>query len=303
MGRVSAIEWTHSTFNIWWGCTKISPGCQNCYAERLANRYGTGWGPEPRRFLSEKYWLEPHKWERKAAKAGVRHRVFCSSMADVFEITPGLDGHRMNSGREALWQLIEDTPHLDWLLLTKRPQNVQELTPMRWWKGWPPNAWLGVSVEDQPNASIRLPILADLQKVHGIRRSFVSAEPLLGEIETLRTHGGWLPDWVICGGESGPDARPMDPRWPRGLRDYCQANGVKFFFKQWGEWSPEKPPGFARLTDKTWTHQTAAWAKDGTRYNPVMPAPEHFPEVTAYRIGKRAAGRILDGRTWDEIPA
>src|SRR4051812_16427350 len=145
MGMNSKIEWTHHTFNPWWGCVRISPACKHCYAETWAKRVGMNelWGKEaPRRFFTDAHWKEPLKWNREAMLAGERRRVFCASMADVFE-----DRADLNQTRERLWGLIEATPHLDWLLLTKRIRHVRKLSP---WKGkWPSNIWLGTSTENQ----------------------------------------------------------------------------------------------------------------------------------------------------------
>ncbi len=138
MAQNSKIEWTHHTFNPWWGCVKVSPACKNCYAQAWANRLGMNlWGGKAtRRFFSDQHWKEPLKWNRDAEVSGERHRVFCASMADVFERRAEL-----NQWRERLWRLIEQTPFLDWLLLTKRPESVAIYAP--WKKLWPDNVWLG----------------------------------------------------------------------------------------------------------------------------------------------------------------
>src|SRR5262245_52074261 len=165
MGKDSGIEWTHHTFNPWWGCMKVSPGCEHCYAETFSIRVGKKvWGPKAdRRFFGDAHWAEPLKWNAVAARAGERHRVFCASMADVFEDRRELDGHRAR-----LWRLIAATPHLDWLLLTKRPENLARMLP--WYSHWEnrvafepdepwPNVWLGTTVEDQQRADERIPHL------------------------------------------------------------------------------------------------------------------------------------------------
>src|SRR5271166_5607806 len=150
MGKNSKIEWTDHTFNPWWGCTKVSEACKNCYAEAWSKRVGQKvWGPTAnRRFFGEKHWLEPVKWNADT-QAGRRRRVFCASMADVFE-----DRRELDPWRQKLWDLIEVTPRLDWLLLTKRPELVATLA--RWGDDWPPNVWLGTTVEDQESADFRL---------------------------------------------------------------------------------------------------------------------------------------------------
>lgn len=239
MGRTTKIQWTDHTFNPWWGCTKVSPGCKNCYAERDAKRYGHDvWGPgKDRRLMSDAYWDEPLKWDRDAAAAGCRPRVFCASMADVFDE----DAPPYQLAR--LWILIRQTPNLDWLLLTKRPENFSSLLPVDWGDGWP-NVWLGTSVESQRYADERIPHLLDTSAVV----HFLSCEPILGPVDLRNwlTYD-WRPiepgeemnrvDWVIVGGESGPGAgsvRPFDLAWARTLRDQCLTAGVSFFMKQLG---------------------------------------------------------------------
>jgi protein gp37 len=222
MSQQSAIEWTDHTFNPWWGCTKVSAGCAHCYAETLSNRYGHSvWGPRAeRRLFGEKHWQEPLKWNRAAEQAGQPARVFCASMADVFE-----DNRALDSERERLWSLIHETPWLHWQLLTKRPENILSMVP--WDDEWPKNVWIGTSVENQVAADIRLPYLRQVPAV--VR--FLSCEPLIGPINDLDLTGI---HWVIAGGESGVKYRPVDVQWLRDLRDRCIKVGVAFFFKQWG---------------------------------------------------------------------
>ena len=314
MGENSKIEWCDNTFNPWIGCQKVSAGCANCYAERDFDkrRHFAKWGPAGTRSLtSDAIWRSPIKWNRDCqlekeyndqAEKNTgerpnreRRRVFCASLADVFEDWQGgiLDSHgcslwiredqiepetgafteyglkingfvpyRMADVRARLWALIDQTPHLDWLLLTKRPENAR-LVPEDWWTDWPRHVWLGTSVEDQAAADKRIPELLKIPAaVH-----FLSCEPLLGAVDlksiityangssskerNVLTGREWqdyggdgggiavgLPkiDWVIAGGESGPAARPSHPGWFRALRDQCQGAGVPFFFKQFGEW-------------------------------------------------------------------
>ena len=237
MGENSKIEWTHHTFNPWWGCMKVSDGCANCYAETFAKRTGHSiWGPATttqRRTFGDKHWAEPLKWNDEAEKAGERRRVFCASMADVFEEHPQLHAERMR-----LWELIQRTPWLDWLLLTKRPENVGWFAPTRWQTdGYPGNVWIGTSVENQAMADKRIPILATIPAA--VR--FLSCEPLLGPLDLATWFYSMMTDdyscaidWVIVGGESGPKARPMSPDWVRSVRDQCNGAGVAFHFKQWG---------------------------------------------------------------------
>ncbi len=265
MATNSRIEWTDHTFNPWWGCVKVSPACKHCYAEAWARRVGAAvWGARaPRRFFGDAHWAEPRRWNRMAEATGSRHRVFCASMADVFE-----DRRELAPWRERLGGLVAETPWLDWLLLTKRPDRASALAP--WGARWPRNVWLGATVETQAWAERRLPELAAVPA----RVRFLSCEPLLGRLDL----SAWLTPhvhWVIAGGESGPRARPSDPDWFRALRDQCVAAGVPFHLKQWGNWAP--------AFDRTAASRTVG----GT---PLV------------RLDKKAAGRHLDGKTWDQLP-
>ena len=225
MSEKTAIQWTDHTFNIAWGCTKVSAGCTNCYADRDATRYGFDiWGPKTdRRTFGDKHWGEPLKWDRTAANEKRRHRVFCSSMCDVFEDHPTIDAER-----EKLWPLIRATPWLDWQILTKRVERMAELAPQV-----PlPNVWVGASAEDQETFDERMPRLS---RVPGLV-SFLSLEPLLGPIDLCFNiyDAGQRPDWVIVGGESGPGARPCDVAWIRSILKQCREAGVACFVKQIG---------------------------------------------------------------------
>lgn len=265
MGQDSKIEWTHHTFNIVWGCVQVSPACSDCYAKRLAERYGFDvWGKDkPRRVLGEAYWREPLKWNRNAQQSGERKRVFCSSMADVFEDHPTVAEQRLR-----LWPLIESTPWLDWLLLSKRPENMRAMLPQEWLYSPRRNVWLGATIENQELLEPRADaLLGTPAAVH-----FFSCEPLLGPLDIK----GYRPAWIIAGGESGPRARPSHPDWFRNLRDQSLANGIKFHFKQWGEYGP-MPAAMLEINS-------------------------NFRANDPYRFGKKAAGRLLDGRTWDGIP-
>lgn len=251
---LSLISWTDYTFNPWWGCVQVSPACRFCYANKLAKRYGHNvWGKRnPRRFFGDHHWNEPRVWNRKALRSGVPLRVFCASMADVFEEYPGLDGQRSR-----LWKLIEETGALRWLILTKRPENAAQMVPASWMRdGWPKHVWLGVSAETQRFADERVPILIDLP-VRGVR--FLSCEPLLAPLnlapylkvwrpypgagyekvygDELGTRQDSLVDWVIAGGESEAlkRARWTDLEWLVGLRDQTVAAGVPFHLKQLGK--------------------------------------------------------------------
>ena len=280
MGKNSTIEWTDHTFNPWWGCAKVSTGCENCYAETWAKRVGEKvWGKnQDRRFFGENHWSEPLKWNTDAAKEQHRRRVFCASMADVFEAREDL-----NPWRERLWTLVGNTPWLDWLLLTKRPENIGRNVP--WVNDWPKNVWLGTTVENQESANQRLPML--LRFPASCR--FLSCEPLLGPVDLSawtfkRPQHLHSIDWVIAGGESGANARAMLPGWALSLRDQCKKSGIPFNFKQWGHWAPVSAPKTER------SHARKFW--DEVRGIEIFMEPK----------GKKVAGRHLDGVTWDEIP-
>ena len=258
MGENSSIEWCTHTFSPWWGCDKVlvrgdPMECRFCYAEVFARRWGTKWGPrEERRVFGEQHWNEPRRWNRKAKAAGERHRVFCASMADVFDV------HAPEGQRERLWGLIRETSDLDWLLLTKRPTNVMRMLPSDWGAGYP-NAWLGTSSGHEDTVHRIEQILSVPARVH-----FVSCEPLFGPVcfQPYMVGSGPRLDWVICGGESGQQARRMDLAWARDLRDQCVATKTPFFFKQGGQ----------------------------------------YTESGVKVVSKHDAGRVLDGRTWDELP-
>ena len=228
VGDTTKIEWTDHTFNPWLGCTKVSAGCTHCYAETLTTRYGWAkWGPgQARKRTSIANWKKPLTWNRKAERDGVRRRVFCASLCDVFD-------HEAPAGaREDLWNLIRQCPFLDWQLLTKRPENIAEYLPDDWGDGWP-NVWLGTTTEDQSAYDLRWPILSAIPAaVH-----FISYEPAIG---SLMIRGGGLPHfdktpaWIIIGGESGNGARTMNPDWARELIAECDPFRIPIFLKQWG---------------------------------------------------------------------
>ena len=228
MGENSKIEWTDHTFNPWTGCTKISPACDHCYAEAWAKRSGlVKWGNHPRRRTTESYWKNPIKWNATARAFKHQHghwpRVFCASLADVF------DNQAEPIWREDLFALIRVCPHLDWLLLTKRPQNIIKMLPSDWGHGYQ-NVWLGVTAEDQGHFDKQWKILQNIPAWI----KFISYEPALGPLR-LPKHGP-LPDWLISGGESGGGARPLDPQWVRDVIADCRRSGVTPFHKQWGSY-------------------------------------------------------------------
>lgn len=304
MGEKTEISWCDATFNPWHGCAKVSPACDHCYAERNSKRFAAGtvlWGVDAaRREFGDKHWDEPERWGKRmflacstcgwrgdaprSTEAGklaffscpkchadarqARRRVFCASMADVF------DKNAPEGARDRLWALIEATPHLDWLLLTKRIGNAAGMIPQDWYKGLPPNVWLGSTVINQEEFNRDVPKLLAMPA----RVRFLSIEPMLGPIDlrpalaVREVFGPPLLHWVIAGGESGPYARISNSQWFRDLRDQCAVAGVPFHFKQWGEWSA---PGFS-IEDAT-----------GKITDP--------DEAARFKIGKKAAGWLLDG--------
>lgn len=315
MGQTT-IEWTVTynadgtvtpgySWNPWWGCTKVSQGCANCYAESMARRFGkTEWGPQAQRVrTSYAYWQKLYAWDRRAEKTGVRSKVFCGSMSDIFEDNP-----QVEEWRRDFFDIAANTPSLDKLLLTKRAENILRMVPTGWLQGeWPAHVWIGVSVENQEAADKRIP---ELLKVPASVR-FLSCEPLLGPLDLTRwlyccgscgsprrdssyTGCGFCEaqpqvrgvSWVIAGGESGTLARPMHEDWVRSLRDQCQEAGVSYFLKQWGMWLPasQRPDG---------------WYNSGDL---MLAADKVTPGRFIRLASKHDAGRLLDGREWNEMP-
>jgi len=220
MGENTAISWCDHTFSPWWGCTKVGAGCQHCYAETLAKRFGVGWGPEvQRRIFGDHHWNDPIRWDRKAAKQGTRAKVFCGSMCDVFEDRPELREMRVR-----LFGMVEETQWLDWLFLTKRPQNVMGKIPSTWAVSFPRNVWLGCTIEDRAALSR----LDDLRATPAALR-FLSCEPLLEDLGPVDLTGI---GWVIAGCESGPHARPTPAGAFESLWMQCRLLEVPFFMKQ-----------------------------------------------------------------------
>jgi protein gp37 len=309
MAENSKIEWTDHTFNPWEGCQKVGPGCDHCYAEARNARFGGGaavnWGPgAPRRRTSAANWRKPLAWDKAHAaffaEHGRRQRVFCASLADVFdnEVDP--------MWRADLFALIQKTPNLDWLLLTKRIGNAARMIddaaaeleqwPVEWLTTGRlviPNVWLGATIVNRDE------LLRDAQKLAAVpaRVHFWSVEPMLADLGEVPR--GLMPDWVICGGESGHKARPTHPDWVRSLRDQCAAAGVPFLFKQWGEFLPASAnandPGLADVPDsRIFWSDGEKWDRfDGRRANVDLVA----------RVGKSVAGRLLDGVEHNGFPA
>ena len=348
MSKNTKIEWAHHTFNPWVGCTKVSPACDHCYAEGWAKRSGiVKWGAHAeRRRTSESTWRQPIKWNAEAERLGVRYRVFCSSLADVF------DNAVPEQWRIALMKLICETPHLDWLLLTKRIGNASAMleTAFRavhhqregWADNFLPNVWIGATICNQEEADRDIPKLLAVSAT----KRFLSMEPLLGPVnlmdisdghadstipigywqENLDTEdsppavghnaltgerwqrfGEWnehgaAVDWVIVGGESGPGARPMHTDWARSLRDQCHVAGVPFLFKQWGEWrEPLEGEEFDTSMGRAAKPPAFILSETGTVH---CFENEHIVNGKAViKVGKKSAGRVLDGSEWNEVPA
>lgn len=346
MSEKTKIEWCDSSFNPWIGCTPVGPGCDRCYAAALSKRTG---GPAyasgaPRRRTTDANWKLPALWNRRgfatcptccwrgewprknglvvvspdcpgcgAAEAlrTARRRVFCASLADVFdnEVDP--------AWRDDLWQLIQDTPNLDWLLLTKRIGNVFRFLPDGWALGhgpWP-NVWLGATVVNQAEADRDIP---KLLKTPAARR-FLSIEPMLGPVDIDCPDVDWMKypeghgikgnrlliDWVIAGGESGHGARPADPQWFRALRDQCAAAGVPYLFKQWGEWGPDAEAhrtclGCGRTRAEVGRPHGLCVTCGDTEWDDID--DPNWSYSTMARFGKKAAGRLLDGVEHNGFP-
>jgi protein gp37 len=283
----TSIEWTDTTWNPTTGCDRISAGCDNCYALTMAKRLkgmgsvkyqndgeprtsGPGFGitvhPDSLR--------DPFGWKKP-------RKVFVNSMSDLFHARVPLDFVRQ------VFEVIEATPQHTYQVLTKRasrlPKVADKLT-------WPANLWMGVSVE----SADELDRVAALRHVPAAVR-FLSLEPLIGPLPSLDLTGI---GWVIAGGESGPGARPMHPDWARAIRDKCASAGVPYFFKQWGEWIPESL-GAHVITEHT--AKTARYADVSGGHRPANIGARNGA-ATCHRVGKKAAGRELDGREWSEYP-
>jgi protein gp37 len=308
MGENTKIEWCDHSWNPWVGCTKISPACDHCYAESWAKRTGH---PElwqgNRRRTSAANWKQPIKWNREATERGIRFRVFCASLADVF------DNACDDQWRADLFGLIRLTPNLDWQLLTKRIGNVPTMLRVLGDEAMPPNVWLGATVVNQEEADRDIPKLLSVPAA--VR--FLSMEPLLGPVtlnpwllsEHGRRHIGAQPgiSWVIVGGESGAHARPMNPAWVRSLRDQCAKAQVAFFFKQHGEWVPAPPrgqrdgfPDFNTALGRA--GNPPAFFIDEAGNVHCFTSQGQPSETVVVRVGKKRAGRFLDGVTHNGFP-
>lgn len=310
MATNSNIEWTHHTFNSWRGCTKVSEGCRHCYAETMSKRnlkvLGQ-WGPNGTRVIAaESYWKEPLKWNKAAQAAGERHRVFCASLADVFEgpeTMPEASRDPVKIARARVLDLIADTPHLDWLLLTKRPDGVidrlreivgsstiggnSDYLASKWIQGdAPANVWLGTSVENKST----LERIWHLSR-HDAAVQFISIEPLLEDLGSIRGYLEQLRNgWVIVGGESGPGARPCDVAWIRSIVRQCREVGVKVFVKQLGA-------NIRGYNERCWRCGESDWGAI------CYPYGQH-PRVWNCNICGSDSNRLRDpkGGDWNEWP-
>jgi protein gp37 len=388
MGSQTKIEWTDATWNPIIGCSRVSEGCRNCYAEQIAGRFGSG-KPTVYSGLTQivngravwtgkiaetKQLLQPLSWKQPK-------RIFVNSMSDLFH------ENVTDEQRDSIFAVMAMCPRHTFQVLTKRPERMRQYILSRQsgsgaqgiyehisvgsnllgiaidykWLDWPlKNVWLGVSTENQATADERLPFL--LQTPAAVR--FISAEPLLGpidlvhidhrenmraelkemarnatlrgDVEAVKTfmecadsiptgdlssgegnpardvlRGTWFDgwdsgedgqklDWVICGGESGPHARPMHVEWARKLRDECVAAGVPFFFKQWGEWTPGENVDAHSGLVQTATRLDDAWIF--SREDLANDEGLRDDEPDLYRVGKQAAGSLLDGCEWKEFP-
>lgn len=327
MAAKTRIGWTHATVNWWWGCTKISEACKYCYAATMDLMRGplfdegrVHWGPNaPRWVRTDAATLEAMRLNARAGRLGKRFRVFVNSMSDTFE-----DHEQLPAAREILFTQIERLTNLDFQLLTKRPENILKMVPAHWREQWPRHVLIGTTAENQEMADQRIPYLL---KVPAAVR-FLSCEPLLEAVNirfalhrnpealvcpkclfaTNRKSETRCPNdgaqlgsdiavnWVIAGGESGSKARPMHPDWARSLRDQCRAASVPFFFKQWGEWTPEMPPSETRL----FAPERIRYAQPDGSIQPL--GMGHNPGPLIYRRGTLHTGNLLDGVLHEAFP-
>lgn len=315
MGDKSGIEWTDATWNPIVGCSKVSPGCDNCYAISMSRRIEATGHEAYQGITTHDDWTglvkclperleQPLRWRRP-------RRIFVNSMSDLFH--PDVPDEFI----QKVFAVMALASHHQFQILTKRPKRMASLLNSRWstrgigsfesltehyvgdWDSdfvvkWPlPNVWLGTSIESD-RYTFRARHLAGTPAM--IR--FLSLEPLLGPLPTLALDGV---DWVIAGGESGPSARPMHPEWVREIRDLCQGSATAFFFKQWGAWSPNARNH--KVSSKRMAYQSIRFQPDGTEYVFTEPDMYSLPGMESMiRVGKKSAGRELDGLTWDEYP-
>lgn len=331
MAENTKIEWARHTFNPWVGCTKLAhpkgSACDFCYAAAWAKRTGHPelWEGERRR-TTPANWRTPIKWNAAAAALGEHHTVFCASLADVF------DNQAEPQWRADLFDLIRATPNLIWLLLTKRPENIVKMVEAA--GGLPANVALGTTIEDQERANHRGPLLLKARDLLHPMFTFFSCEPMIGPIDLYNGDpdprlggvkakhtliGSWWEcdgpkgapsrrgvDWVIAGGESGGKARPSHPDWFRSLRDQCDAAEVDYLFKQWGEWAPHTVLPGGDLGGDVRRGRVRIMHPSGRSDVEVSEATKgHSTERGSRymaRVGKKAAGRLLDAREHNEMP-
>ena len=249
MAENSKIEWTHHTLNLWWGCQRVHQGCDNCYAAALSNRWGKDLWDNDKRQIIKNPFGKLDKWNKLARVNGERHRVFVGSMMDVFEKPMPVYsakgeslGKTTSDLREEFFSRVDQYPNLIFLLLTKRPSNINKYIPSHWLVDAPENVMFGASVVDGKSSKN---VASHLNRVKG--KKFLSVEPLLEEIDldwfivgSTETESTWSfsIDWVIVGGESGPKRRPFDPQWARLILDDCRDANIPFFMKQWDKVKP-----------------------------------------------------------------
>lgn len=299
MAESTSIEWCDHTWSPWEGCTRVSlaasggGGCDHCYAEAMNRwlRRGENWGPgAPRLEFSEAHWAKPVRWNKRAAKSGLSRKVF-PSMCDPF------DNEVRSELRARFFRLIESTPHLTWLLLTKRIGNANRMIVEARGSDRPPlaNLWIGATIVN------RAEMLRDAPKLKATPavRHFWSYEPALGPLGEIPIE--LMPDWVICGGESGRQARPMHPDWPRQVRDQCEAAKVPFLFKQHGEWrEPEAGESFNTALGRAQKMPAFIVSMAGTVH--CFENEQTRDGKTVIRVTKKVAGRLLDGVEHNGVP-
>lgn len=332
MGENSSIQWCDHTFNPWIGCTKVSPGCTHCYAETLRKRWGKDeWGVgTPRTHTSVANWKKPIAWAKAAATAGVRRKVFCASMADVFdeEVPDEWRFELFELIRKCTYEasLIDNDGGLDWLLVTKRPEKAASFLNRLWWESgrehpnglwlltdhpWPqPNFWLrdvlwvGVSVEDQRRAEERIPVLVQIPA----KVRFLSMEPLLEAVDLLYAafDGGESfgrmagIHWVIVGGESGPKARPFNVAWALDIVSQCKAAGVPVFVKQMGANVRDRNDvGFDTFSEATLNESTGEWEHDSRAWPEPLDVVHDPDGVRTNYQGAEVRVRLRDGHGGD----
>lgn len=301
MGENSKIEWTDHTVNFWWGCLKVSPGCEHCYAETLSKRWGYDiWGPAKTtdRRRTKSPWKDILRWDRKAGREGRRIRVFCQSMSDFFEDHP-----QCNEWRPEAMDILESLQHADVQLLTKRPENVSRMCPNSWLLDWPAHIWIGTSIENRETAIERIDVLTSIPA----KIRFLSIEPLIEPVLLDMLHEKKI-HWIIVGGESGRKARPMHPIWANTLVKLCLQWSIPIFFKQWGEWGPV---GILGNEEQHWIAKVNGWKRPDDTWldlaGRIVSEDEgsdniRYPIAVMKRLGKNKSGRLLYGRDWSEFP-